>query len=282
MSTESSEYGFSPGFAARVVLANGDRRFLKVGGPVPEPKTVEFHRGEARLAGALPADLPAPRLLDVYDTDGWIGLVYEEIAGRNPALPWSCADLDVVVAAIARLAERVTPVPDAVVPVVSRLNFDPRGWYRLADDPELLSRIDDPFVRHELSALTDLEARAGRAAAGDTLLHLDIRADNVLLTDTGPVFVDWAQARIGAGWVDLLLFVPSVAMQGGPEPWEVFDGHELATGVAADDVSAMVCALAGFYLERGLRAAAPGRTAVRRFQYVQGLKALDWLKARIA
>ena len=33
--------------------------------------------------------------------------------------------------------------------------------------------------------------------------------------------VDWPHARIGAAWVDLLWFAPSVAMQGGPAPNEL-------------------------------------------------------------
>lgn len=281
VATENSEYGFSPGFAARVALDNGQRFFLKIGGPVPEPKTVEFHRGEARIAQALSADIPAPRLLDVYDTGEWIGLVYEEVAGRNPALPWTRPDLDAVIDAIERLADVATPAPDAVTPIASRLNFDPRGWARIASEPELLSQVDDTFVHQRLSDLTELETHAGTAGSGGTLLHLDIRADNILLSSNGPIFVDWAQASIGAPWVDLLLFLPSVAMQGGPEPWEIFDGQNLAKSATAEDVSAMVCALAGFYIERGLRAPAPGRTAVRRFQYTQGMKALGWLKARL-
>jgi hypothetical protein len=279
--TENSEYGFSPGFAARVVLDNESRFFVKVGGPVPVPKTVDFHRGEARIVRALPDDFPAPRLLDVFDSGGWIGLIYEEIVGRNPPLPWSRADLDSVVVAIERLSRAATPAPSAVNDVVSRLKFNFGGWARIARQPDLLSRINDSFVDRNLDVLTELESNAVRAGSGETLLHLDIRADNILLSANGPVFVDWAQASIGASWVDLLLLLPSVAMQGGPDPWDVFDRNSLAKHASAEDVSAMVCALTGFYLERGLRSPAPGRTAVRRFQYAQGSKALEWLKTRL-
>lgn len=281
VSTEDSEHGFSPGFAARAVLDNGSGVFLKVGGPEPEPKTVEFHRGEARIAAALPAGVPAPRLLDVYDEGGWIGLAYEEVYGRNPSLPWSRADTRHGRCCDRAAAEVATPAPSAIESVTRRLNFDPGGWARVAEEAGLLDRLGDPFVDSNLAALIELETHAASASSGETLLHLDIRADNVLLSDRGPVFVDWAQAGVGARWVDLLLFLPSVAMQGGPEPGSVFDNHALAAGVSADDVSAMVCALAGFYIERGLRPPAPGRTTVRRFQYVQGLKALDWLKSRL-
>jgi len=53
-------------------------------------------------------------------------------------------------------------------------------------------------------------------AAGDTLLHADIRADNLLITSRDPVVIDWPWACRGAAFVDPVLFAPSVAMQGAP------------------------------------------------------------------
>ena len=55
-------------------------------------------------------------------------------------------------------------------------------------------------------------------SAGDTLLHTDVRADNLLLTADGEVVVvDWPHACRGSAFVELVLFAPSVAMQGGPQ-----------------------------------------------------------------
>ena len=54
--------------------------------------------------------------------------------------------------------------------------------------------------------------RAGSGAASATL-DLDVRADNVLLTEDGVCFTDWPWAATGAPWFDLIAFLPSVAMQ---------------------------------------------------------------------
>lgn len=54
------------------------------------------------------------------------------------------------------------------------------------------------------------------ASRGDTLLHLDLRADNIVLTADRVYTVDWPSAAVGAWWVDVLGMAPSVAMQGGP------------------------------------------------------------------
>ena len=60
---------------------------------------------------------------------------------------------------------------------------------------------------------------------GSSLLHLDVRADNLLLTADGVCFTDWPWAATGAPWLDLVAFLPSVAMQGGPDPESVWRAH---------------------------------------------------------
>ena len=56
----------------------------------------------------------------------------------------------------------------------------------------------DGWSERNLAALAALEAEAPAAAAGDTLLHLDLRADNLLLTPERVLVVDWPHARVGA------------------------------------------------------------------------------------
>jgi len=59
--------------------------------------------------------------------------------------------------------------------------------------------------RH-LDRLAALGAEAPAAVAGETLLHLDLRADNMLLTPDRVVVMDWPHARVSTPWVDLLFF----------------------------------------------------------------------------
>ena len=99
------------------------------------------------------------------------------------------------------------------------------GWRRLtaahaAGDDDLSGL--DPWAARHLDRLADLEAGWPAATEGRTLLHADLRADNLLLTPTRVVAVDWPYACVGAAWVDLLLLLPSVTMQGGPDPEPTF------------------------------------------------------------
>jgi len=105
-----------------------------------------------------------------------------------------------------------------------------------------------------------------------------VRADNILLTPDRVVFVDWPHACIGAAWIDLVAFLPSVAMQGGPRPWEVFEAHPLGRDAPAEQVLPVVAALAGFFVERSLQPPPPGLPTLREFQHAQGIEALAWLR----
>ena len=85
--------GFSPGVAARLKTATGTRAFVKAVGPELNPESPGIHRAEARIAAALPEGIPAPRLLGFFDEDGWVVLVFEDIEGAPPVLPWEAAEL---------------------------------------------------------------------------------------------------------------------------------------------------------------------------------------------
>ncbi len=274
--------GFSPGVAARLQLEDGRRVFAKAVGPAPNPDAPGFHRREARVVSALPPEAPVPRLLAVHDDagTGWVVLAFEEIAGQHPAQPWRPDELERVLGA---LADMLTPSPlhpGAVATASERLAHDLCGWRLLRDEgPERASGLDDWSRRH-LEALVALEAQAVAAAAGDTLLHFDVRADNLLLTPERVWFLDWPHACTGAAWVDAVFFAPSVHMQGGPPPEDVIARHPAARAAEPDAVTAVVAAVAGFFTHRALQPAPPGLPTLRAFQAAQGAVARDWLARR--
>ncbi|WP_055483840.1 aminoglycoside phosphotransferase family protein [Sphaerimonospora mesophila] len=273
--------GFSPGVAARLRLAGGGRAFVKAVGPRPNPRTPDIHRAEARVAAALPAGVPAPRLLTAFDRDGWVVLLFEDVEGRMPAQPWVPGELALVLDALADLAEALTPAPVHLPPAAERFDDQFRGWRRLAADDGDPAAALDPWVVRHLPRLVELEESWGRAAEGVTLAHADMRADNLLLTADGRMLVvDWPHACLAAPWFDLLGMLPSVTMQGGPPPAEVFDGHPVAKGADPDAVTAVLAAMTGYFLQRGLLPPPPGLPTLRAFQLAQGRAALEWLRQR--
>jgi Ser/Thr protein kinase RdoA (MazF antagonist) len=162
------------------------------------------------------------------------------------------------------------------VPAVAEyLGTDFTGWRTLAGTPGD-DRID-PWLRARLPELAGLEATWAAHAAGDTLLHADVRADNLLLTGDGVMVVDWPHACRGAAVADLVFFAPSVAMQGGPEPAALLARSRAGRAASREALAAVVCALAGYFTERSLRPAPPGLPTVRRFQAAQAEVTRRWL-----
>ncbi len=271
--------GFSPGVAARLRLADGTRAFVKAVCSSPNADSPAMYRREARVAAALPPEVPAPALRWSSDDGEWVVLAFDDVDGRSPELPWNRHELERVLAAISDLAARLTPSPlalelaqDTLAPLFGR-------WQRIVDDG-LEARLPTA-VRVRLDEMLALEARWPEAVAGESLIHLDLRADNMLLTSDRVFFVDWPAAAVGAPWVDLALMLPSIAMQGGPPPADVWGAHPLSRGVDDDRVDALVVAVAGYFAHSQMLPPPPGLPTLRAFQAAQGTETARWLADRM-
>jgi aminoglycoside phosphotransferase (APT) family kinase protein len=286
---ETAETGFSPAVAARLRLADGRRAFVKGVGPDANPDSPGIYRAEARIAAGLPEGLPVPRLLDWFELDGWVVLLFAYVEGRHPAEPWRDDELRRVLDAVGELSAALTPAPVPAPSVAERFGEDFRGWRLLVaarDSGAALTGLD-AWARRHLDALAGLESSWEEAARGDTLLHCDLRADNLLLTGGGSdggaggvVVLDWPWASVGADWVDPVLMLPSVRMQGGPPPERVAASHPLTRAADPAALTSVLAAVAGFFAERSLQPPPPGLPTLRAFQAAQGRAALDWLAER--
>jgi hypothetical protein len=271
--------GFSPG--ATTVLACPDRAiFVKAVGADLNPDSPDFHRREAAISVALPVAPQLPRLLDVYDDGDWVALAFDAVDGRPPACPWDADELREAVHALDGLHQLLTPSPAASAPPASfRLTPLLGGWSALASQPKAPVGLDE-WARRHLAQLAQLESDWPEAVVGDTLLHCDVRSDNMLVTDRGVVFVDWPHACVGAAEFDLLAWAPSVALEGGPSPESLLGMYP--RGRAADPyaLTVLVAALSGFFVAHSLRPPPPGLPTLRTFQAAQGAVALSWLRRR--
>ncbi|WP_190079258.1 phosphotransferase [Streptomyces longisporoflavus] len=282
-SAVSQHAGFSPGVAARVRLADGRRVFLKAVGPEPNPDSPGMHRAEAHITAALPATAPVPPLLMALEFEGWVVLAFEDVAGKMPAQPWQTDQLLRVLAAAADMSALLDPSPVEAPTVAERFGDKFQGWGRLAaafeehaDDLAWL----DPWARRNLGRLAELEGGWRAAAAGRGLVHGDLRADNVLLTEDRVIFVDWPAAAVGASRFDVIAMGPSVVMQGGQDLIPLLDEHLDARGAPSENVTVVLVAVAGFFLHQSVQAAPPGLPTLRAFQGAQGEAALRWLRRR--
>ncbi len=79
-----------------------------------------------------------------------------------------------------------------------------RPWTMTAKARQLAELIDRlgrvPLPDHELPAAVD--GRDGPDDDGETLVHLDLHPDNVVLTADGPIVIDWSNSGIGVAGLD--------------------------------------------------------------------------------
>jgi hypothetical protein len=270
--------GFSPG-ATSVLEWPGGAVFVKAVGSELNPDSPTMHRREAVISAGLPTSPRLPRLVATYDDGDWVALAFDVVDGRPPRHPWLAAELDRVAVALSALHDELTPSP---APGLESLSDYARklfgGWHTLASGGA--PRGLDPWAAAHLDALAELESGWPEACAGTTLVHGDIRSDNVLLAGDDVVFVDWPHGAVGNPVFDVVGWAPSVVLEGGPQPEELLARHEPSRHIDPGNVTVLLAAIAGFFVSHSFQPSPPGLPTLRPFQAAQGEVALAWLRRR--
>src|SRR4051812_7372349 len=233
--------GFSPGVAARVACADGTRAFVKAVSADVNPISPGMHRTEAKVTAALPPELGSPRLLASYDDGTWVALLLEQVDGRPPVTPWQPAELAAALRALDRLS--VEPALPGLPTAEDVLGEDFTCWRQMASAPpdDL-----DAWQRAHLDELAELEEGATQAGAGDRLLHLDARGDNMLVRPDGEiVLVDWPWAAVGDPVLDVIAFLPSAMLDGVDDPEAVLQATRAGRAASPHAVTSLLVAFVG-------------------------------------
>ena len=155
-----------------VRLADGTRAFLKHAAPVdPCP---QWLRDEERVYAAVSGDF-MPDVLAWEDADRPL-LVLEDLSDARWVPPWTEADVDAVLEALAQLHATA-----ATAPLPRFEDHRLPSWNTVADDPVpflSLGIADERWLERTLPTLVD--AAAQTPLAGDAVLHCDVRSDSVL------------------------------------------------------------------------------------------------------
>jgi hypothetical protein len=270
--------GFTPGLAARLLLADGGRVFVK--GIAVDHPLVGKYRAEADTARALPEATPAPRLRWDGEIAGWVVLVADDVDGRHADLSPGSPDIGAVLETVSALEGVLTPCP---VPDAPRAGEElaeiVHGWRELADAPP--DDLDD-WTRRHLNDLADLETGWLTTADGDTLLHGDINASNLLIADGRVWLIDWAQPVRGAAWIDVADLVPHLILA-GHTPAEAEDVVASSPVWSATDpavVTSYAAAFAGYWARAGRLPAPPGVPHLRAYQRRAAQAACEWTAYR--
>lgn len=257
--TRVASSGYTVAYHGIAELADGSTAFVKV---ATEPVTAGFVRDEQRVLASLRGPF-LPGLLGLDETDPPL-LVLEDLRAAHWPPPWAPGHVEAVLETLARVA--ATAPPDTVGPVEADREWLTGGWAEIEDDPGpflSLGVCKAAWLRHALPALRAASETA--PIEGGALLHLDVRSDNLCIAERGAVLVDWNHACIGNPDLDVAAWLPSLRLEGGPEPQDVLPD---APGLAA--------LLAGFFGSRAGLPAPETAPAVRAFQLAQVRVALPW------
>jgi hypothetical protein len=279
----SAGTGFTPGFASRLDLADGSHVFVKAASSADDEESgwplSDAYREEARKLAALPSGIGAPRLLWHRDAAvsglRWIVLGLEHVDGTPPRRPWQPRELRLVVDKLAANAPALAEAPATLE--LGRAEDD------LLDDVDArLAEIaalepDRLFFRE----ITRLSHDAARELSGDSLVHLDLRDDNVLIDrDSAVWFVDWNWPARGAPWIDLVCLLISAYGDGLDADALVAD-HPLTVDLDPEAIDCLLAALWSFW-EVGRRQEVPKKSPhLRNHQAWYGDATAAWLRARL-
>ena len=236
---------------------DGSRAFLKHAAPVdPCPRWL---RDEYAVYQAVSGSF-MPRLLGWDDDPERPLLVIEDLSAARWVPPWHDGDVE---AMLATLAEIAATTPRRPLPRFE--DFGIPSWESIADDPApFLSTglADADWLEHALPTLVAAAERTPRA--GEATLHCDVRSDNLCFRDGRAILFDWNHAAIGNPALDIAAWLPSLTLEGGPQPDKV---------AVADEFAAFV---AGFFASRAGLPPQEGAPTVRVFQREQAEVAIPW------
>lgn len=268
---ESQDSGFTPGFASRLWLSDGRTVFAK-GVSDDHRWLMEAYRTEVDKLGVLPAGAPAPRVRETLTVAAgasiWFVLLVDDVDGAPPVRPWVVAEASRVLHTARRTAEVLTPAPPdrRWAPIAAEIDPVPdwshaRRRYRIGGAAEALSVAGLPWL------------------IGVTLVHTDLRDDNVIMGRDGRVwFCDWNFATVGPAWVDAVTLAISMHGDGLDAEALLVESGVDVTGEELVDV--FLATLLGYFARAGQQPPPDTSPYLRRHQTWYGDVVADWLARR--
>jgi hypothetical protein len=244
--------------AARWLVAERSRRaFVKIGAT---PVTARLFRREHLNYATIAAPM-MPRLLGFFDDGDRPALAIEDLSDAVWPPPWRPGQVDAVLAALDVL-HGVDPPGH-----LERVAGDGgRDWQAVGEDPSrwaALGLCSTAWLERSVPGL--LAAAAAAPLAGDALVHLDVRSDNVCFRGTDMTLIDWPEAAVANPDLDVAFWLPSLASEDGSLPEATLpDAPELAAWVA------------GYFFSRAALPPIPDAPYVRPLQLAQSSTALPW------
>lgn len=255
--------GYTPAERWVVDLDDGTRVFAKSGADSATSAVATWLRREHEAYTSLEADF-MPRLLG-WDDDGTTPiLLLEDLSAAAWPPPWDATRLAAVEDALDTMA--VTPPPDGAPDLEVAQRERLSGWRRIAAAPGAFlgfGLVTEGWLKRVLPALA--EVSEGATLSGTSLVHFDIRSDNLCVLDGRACVIDWPGYARGNASFDRACWALSLARDGGAPPW-----------LTMPDSGGMSALLAGYFAAQAGLPSIPTAPGVRALQREALEVALPW------
>jgi len=270
VATQSSGTGFTPGFASRLTLDDGRDVFVKAASSADDElhgwPLSDAYREEVRKLSQLPDGIGAPGLLWHHDVQlaglRWIVMAFEYVDAVPPRRPWQPEQLRLVLDKLATTAPALTRIPMG-------LDLEPVEKHLMSGFAERMQQIrastadqTQPMPQSKADRMQPMRETADQGwldtvehlchegsglLTGQSIVHMDLRDDNVLIGSAGDVwFVDWNWPVLGAGWIDTICILLSARGDGLDVEAEL-SRHPLTRGTDPMAINTLLAVLWSFW-----------------------------------
>jgi hypothetical protein len=253
----TQERGVSATAARWLVSNEASSAFVKIGATELTANWIRIeHRNYAALDGWF-----LPRVLGFDDDGVRPALALEDLSDAAWPPPWTVERVAGVLEALEAIA--TTPPPRQLLDVPIAWNA---SWHTVEADPAAflaLGLCSAAWLHRSLPALIAAAERA--TVAGTSVVHLDVRSDNLCFRHGRAILIDWNHAAVGNAKLDVAFWLPSLHSEGGPAPEQVLPG-----------VPELAALVAGFFCGHAGGGPLPDAPHVRPLQLRQARVALPW------
>ena len=283
--------GYAPTPTYRLVLGDGRRAFFK--GTCQDSNAFMKNAlvSEVRVYQELTPSLGQwmPQLYATFQVEDWHVLVLEDL-GPQSIPPWTPKKTQAIAHALAAFhhASLGTQPPAWLPPPDEELAQE--NWRRTAQESlefQHIAALAGEEAPQALAWLQQISPTIERVMQQPALkegpyaiLHGDLRSDNLRFRHGQLRLFDWPAIGWGRPEWDMVAFVQTVTVEGGPFPEQVMNWYGERFPINADAVE---CALAWWltlFADRAWRPEVPGLPRLRRFQRQQLAVLISWAARR--
>ncbi len=283
-------YSATPTFRLR--LSDGRRAFFKAASAESTPFAHDAHTREERIYRELAPFIAdwSPAFYGAFEMSGWNVMLLEDL-GPKTAPPWKTNILRAVARAFGDFHRETQGAnfPDWLGRPPVQLMTPDQLWITVQEfDRDAVASLAGPaaddarrWLDDALPVLTRVSQTIGEVGQPYSLIHRDVRSDNLRWTPDGLRLLDWPHPGVGPAEYDIVEFAQSVETEGGPSAEQVLAWHGERFALRDDAIDAAVASLSSFFASHAHRPDIPGLPRLRSFQRAQLRVTLAWAARRL-